>query len=574
MKIAFSLQRLKDAFTYTPTHAFTITLLLLCTSIGLGIYNASLRSQEKVQRSLVQAKILANTMAGPMAFDDLTTAQEYLDALKSDPDVDVAGIYDTEGKLLAGFATPGNVLPTQSTLGEPRIVDKNIVTTARVAQGNLVIGSVYLQTATTPLQQRILRYLGIAIVIVMACVLVVLLAIANRRLAEAYHRLQKETQERTAAEEALAHAKKMDTLGQLTGGIAHDFNNLLMAASSALELMERAKDPDKIDQLKQGLRHTIERGAALTKQLLAFARRTPLKPQVVNLQLQLQSMRTLLERSLRENIHVEFKSETNVGFVELDPAQLELAILNMAINARDAMPSGGTIQMILENVRQHSAGHEEMVRLTISDNGTGIPPDVLPKVFEPFFTTKTMGRGTGMGLSQVYGFVHASAGEVKIDSKVGRGTSIIILLPRSHKPLSAVPTVPIPPPRQRTQSRILRILVVEDDLPIAELLLKMLDELGHYSTHVTTADAALTFLRADREPIDLVLSDMVMPGLTDGLTLAKIINRERPAIKVVLTTGSSTAAADAVKHGLPVLLKPYLLSELDNELVATMAASA
>jgi signal transduction histidine kinase len=574
MTFQFFWQRLKAIFAPTPTVALLITLTLLASSIGLGIYNASLRQQEKIQRAIVQAKILANTMTGPMAFDDLAAVEEYLDALKADPDVDVAGIYSNDQQLVAGFSRPGHALPTKNVVGAPKLLNRNVAATARVAQGSTVLGSVYVEIAITPLLQRILRYLGIAMVIIMACMLVIMLAITNARLAEAYRRLQEETKERASAEEALRHAKKMESLGALTGGIAHDFNNLLMAASSALELMERSKDPAKIAQLKQGLRQTIERGAALTKQLLACARRTPLKPQVIDLVKHLQSMHTLLERSLRENISVEFHSDMALGYVELDPAQLELAILNIAINARDAMPNGGKIEVSLQNMPKQLPQDAEMVQLTISDNGTGIPPDVLPKVFEPFFTTKSMGRGTGMGLSQVYGFVHASGGQVTITSTQGRGTSVVILLPRSYKSLSVTATPTTLPTRAKTTKAVLRILIVEDDLSIAELLAKMLSELGHHSAHVTTADAALAFLRSNRVPMDLVLSDMVIPGMTDGLALALIITKEWPKLKIVLTTGSSGAAAAAAQHGFPVLLKPYLLQALDTELTNAMASDS
>ena len=574
MNFNFSWQRLKTIFAPTPTIALLITVALLAASIGLGIYNASLRQQEKIQRAIVQSKILANTMTGPMAFDDLPAIEEYLDAMKADPDVDVAGVYGNDEQLVAGFSRPGHQLPARNVVGEPKLLNRNVAATARVAQGSAVLGSVYLEITNTPLLQRILRYLGIAIVIAMACVLVIMLAITNARLVEAYRRLQEETKERASAEEALRHAKKMESLGELTGGIAHDFNNLLMAASSALELMERSNDPAKITQLKQGLRQTIERGAALTKQLLAFARRTPLKPQVIDLVKHLQSMQTLLERSLRENINVEFHSDIALGYVELDPAQLELAVLNIAINARDAMPNGGKIEVSLQNMPKLLPQDKEMVRLAISDNGTGIPPDVLPKVFEPFFTTKSMGRGTGMGLSQVYGFVHASGGQVSIASTQGRGTSIIMLLPRSYKSLSVTAKPTTLPTRAKTTKAVLRVLIVEDDLSIAELLSKMLSELGLSPAHVPTADAALAFLRSNREPIDLVLSDMVMPGMTDGLALALIITKEWPKLKIVLTTGSSGAAAAAAQHGFPVLLKPYLLQVLDTELTNAMASDS
>jgi CheY-like chemotaxis protein len=273
-------------------------------------------------------------------------------------------------------------------------------------------------------------------------------------------------------------------------------------------------------------------------------------------------MRELLERSLRENIVVDLRLGRTWP-IELDASQLQVAILNIAVNARDAMPTGGVITVEAQN----EPGEMDRVRLSVHDSGTGMPPEMLERVFEPFFTTKAVGQGTGLGLSQVYGFVKSSGGEVQIESKLGSGTTVSLLLPRSAKPLpdSAEPATATPDGRDKQA----RVLLVEDDDSVASLVGEMLSELGYQAVRCVSAAHALDRLAADG-PFDLVLSDMVMPGDMDGLQLAREIARRRPDLPIVLTTGYSSAAASASSEGIRLLVKPYRIETLAAELCGAL----
>src|SRR6185312_14885102 len=274
---------------------------------------------------------------------------------------------------------------------------------------------------------------------------------------------------------------------------AHDFNNLLMVASSWLDLLERTQDPQRRDVLRQGVRQALDRGASLTRQLLAFSRRSPLKTEVVDLGRRTEGMRLLLE---------------------LDPGQLEVAVLNIAVNARDAMPNGGAITLAARNRPAFSIDGEEgdFVELSVTDTGEGMEQETVRRVFEPFFTTKAVGKGTGLGLSQVYGFSRASGGAARVTSAPGEGTSIILYFPASTKPLTAPPeprVLPAAPPPGT-------VLLVEDDDAVAAAVSAMLGELGYRVVRAAEATSALAVLDRGAEPIDLVFSDMVMPGTMDG----------------------------------------------------------
>ena len=280
-------------------------------------------------------------------------------------------------------------------------------------------------------------------------------------------------------------------------------------------------------------------------------------------------MKVLLDRSLREDVQVAFAFPKDLWPVEVDPHQMELAILNIAVNARDAMPTGGSIVIFAENLPGFSGGGLEgdFVKLSVKDTGTGMPPEMVGRVFEPFFTTKERGQGTGLGLSQVYGFTRASGGDVRIDSTVGEGTTVSLLLPRSQKPLTG---------RARTAEAELprgegRVLLVEDDEGVASLVGEMLSELGYEPVRAASAAEALRLLEAGK-PFDLVFSDMVMPGEMDGIALAREITARRPGLPIVLTTGFSEAAAAANQDGLRLLVKPYRIDQLAAELQAARGA--
>jgi len=395
----------------------------------------------------------------------------------------------------------------------------------------------------------------------------------TRALAEAVEQLRVEMDERARVEETLRQAQKIEAIGQLTGGVAHDFNNLLMVISGGLDMLDRQTDPDRRRRLMDGMVQAAQRGASLTRQLLAFSRRQTLRPEPVDVASQMGGMRELLDRSLRGDVHVEFDFPDTLWPVEVDPGELELVILNLAVNARDAMPNGGTILVRGENLPdlndEQIAG--DYVRLSVVDTGVGMSPEILSRVFEPFFTTKEVGKGSGLGLAQVHGFATQSRGTVRIRSEVGRGSSIELYLPRSLSiPSRERHLIDLNMVRPK-KSNHGRILLVEDDDEVAALVSEMLGQLGYEVTHAASGAAALGAL-ADGRAVDLVFSDVMMPGGMNGVELAREIKRRRSDIPVLLTSGYSEAAVhDAELAGLQILPKPYHIDELAAALSAAKA---
>jgi len=555
-------RRLMTAIAETPAIGIAIACLLLVASLELAYHNESQARADKVRDVTVQARILAASLAGPLAFNDQTAIHEYIDAVRASPEFNAVGAYDENGILVDGFSRMGEPLPQRNQVAGPIVQGDELIVTSAVAQNGATLGSVYVGAATESWSRRATRYLGIAVVVVMACLLVAVLTAFYASASAANRRLQAEIVGREEAEEALRQAQKMEAMGQLTGGVAHDFNNLLMVASSGMELLERTTDPVRRDRLKDGIRQAIERGAKLTQQLLTFARRSPLSPEVVEVGQRIHALQDLLERSLREDVQVEFEFATGLWPIEVDPSQFDVAILNIAINARDAMPEGGRIKIAAHNYPAGGEIRRDMVRLSIRDSGAGIAPEMMDKVFEPFFTTKSVGSGTGLGLSQVYGFVRSSGGEVKIDSVVGRGTTVFLMFPRSSQTL---PRADIPADRSHHVEHDATVLVAEDDEHVAELVAEMLRELGYKSKRGATAAETLRLLE-ETGPFDLVLSDMIMPGKMNGLELAQEVVRREPGIPVVLMTGYSEAAATAAAEGFPLLVKPYTIEAMGEVL--------
>jgi CheY-like chemotaxis protein len=345
----------------------------------------------------------------------------------------------------------------------------------------------------------------------------------------------------------------MEAIGKLTGGIAHDFNNLLIIIGGNAQTFKRLLDP-KLPRAIEAIQVAAKRGESLTRQLLTFARRQHLSPAVVDLKDCIRDMRTMIESSLRGNIVYNERIEPDIRPVRVDLAELELAIVNIAVNARDAMPNGGTFGLTIVNVtvnRDEENAVKEFVAIEFTDSGTGIPPNLLTKIFDPFFTTKEVGKGTGLGLSQVYGFAHQSGGMVTADSKVGQGTSITLYLPALAETeivdKDVEPAVDV--------SHRPHVLIVDDSADVAEVTSSLFEDLGYATVYRESADAALKLL-ADGAKIDLVFSDIVMPGTIDGVGLASEIKSHYPNLPVILTTGYSDAARTAPAH-LRILRKPF-----------------
>ena len=372
---------------------------------------------------------------------------------------------------------------------------------------------------------------------------------------------KRETQLRLAeSREQLFRSQKMEALGQLTGGLAHDFNNLLTAILGACELgLRNIGDADKVKRMLEGVRNSAQRGGNLTKQLLAFARAQPLEIKQIDLKQFFADVATLVRPSLRSDIEVVTEISDQLWPVDADAGALELALLNLAFNARDAMTKGGSLRIsahneVLSGQPDGLTGEHVVVR--VSDNGPGMPPEVIERVFEPFFTTKSFGEGTGLGLSQVFGFAKQIGGAVTVESEPGKGASFSIYLPASH----GAGTEGHDSESRTNGARALgRVLIVEDDTFVAELAADMLGELGFETVVTHSAKEALERLAGGDKP-KLVFSDIVMPGGISGLELARKLRARFPELPILLTTGYSEQVS--ATQGFPVLQKPYELSAL------------
>ena len=369
------------------------------------------------------------------------------------------------------------------------------------------------------------------------------------------------------AERLLRQSQKLDAIGQLTGGVAHDFNNLLMVIAGGLSLLERPGDAQRRLRVIAQMRQAAERGASLSRKLLAFSRRQPLNPEPVDLHRQIDGMRELLDRTLRGDVQVRTELADDLWPIKVDPAEWELVVLNLCVNARDAMPDGGVITIRARNAPQVRQGEVtgDFVVVSVCDTGTGMSADVLTHIFEPFFTTKEIGKGSGLGLPQVYGFTQQSGGTITVASVIGEGTTVTMLLPRT----AGSPAEPAPRRADNPAGHnggLGSILLVEDNDEVAVLVTEMLRELGYRVTRAASAQGALGAL-ADGREIDLVLSDIMMPGTMNGMELAREVRRRRPGASILLTTGYAGAAAqEAEVGGIDILCKPYAIEALDAAL--------
>jgi signal transduction histidine kinase/DNA-binding response OmpR family regulator len=371
--------------------------------------------------------------------------------------------------------------------------------------------------------------------------------------------------ERRALEEALGHARKMEVVGQLTGGVAHDFNNLLTVVLGNVDLIQRRCGSD-FPYVRQvtAIRQATERGAALTRQLLAFSRRQRLDPAAVDLNDLVRDFSPLLRQAIGDGVSLRFDPAQEPAFVNIDPAQLESALLNLAVNARDAM--GGTGGLTIGIQADPAAGH----RLVVRDTGPGMAPDVASRVFEPFFTTKDVGKGSGLGLAQVYGFVSQSGGQVTLSTTLGEGAAFEITLPAiATGPVRA--SVPTVPSEDATGSE--RILVVEDDPAVLALAVDTLEGLGYHVTTARNAASALRRLDGSRS-FEMLFSDVIMPGGVSGLDLARQARGKNPKLKVLLTSGFIGEEAIDWADEYPMLDKPYDAPSLAAKVRAILDAEA
>ena len=410
--------------------------------------------------------------------------------------------------------------------------------------------------------------------------LIAITLIALRRSASAHAAMRQaeaETRRRQQLEASLHQAQKMEAVGQLTGGVAHDFNNLLTAIIGSLEMIERTDAPELIQKYVTAAMRAADRGARLTQQLLAFSRRQVLRPEIVNVNRLLGEFETLTQRAVGESIEVKFALDAKVDPCRIDPAQFQSAVLNLVVNARDATPAGGRIMIQTRSVSLSTEnGAIELglnpgryVMIAVSDTGSGMTAEVRAQAFDPFFTTKEVGKGSGLGLSQVYGFAKQSGGHVTVESEPGHGTCVRFYLPSVEAPAPARSDGAVaPPPERRTGS----VLIVEDDEAVLETVKGSLDELGYRTVVARSAAEALDVLRRD-EPIDLLFSDIVMPGGINGVALARRARQLRQDIKVLLTSGYAPAVASQ-HDGFAVLSKPYRQGDLARVIAGVLGERA
>lgn len=356
----------------------------------------------------------------------------------------------------------------------------------------------------------------------------------------------------------LAESQKMDALGQLTGGVAHDFNNLLMIVSGNIQTLKKiVEDDPKALRAVHAIETATKRGATLTKQLLTFSRRQSLNPLPTDISQRIRSIAEVLQSGLGNAITLHIDTADDLWPVTIDATEFETALLNLVINARDAMSDGGQVIVKAQNTTNKDEAEECHVAISVEDTGDGIPKDVLAKVFDPFFTTKPAGKGTGLGLSQVHGFAHQAGGHVAIESELGRGTTVTLYLPRTE--MLCVENNG----SSRRGAKGGTVLLVEDNPDVAEASAGLLEQLGYRVRISSNAEAAL--LEIERNAIDLVFTDIVMPGKMDGLGLAKMLRATHPQLPVLLATGYSETLAG---HPLDfhVLRKPYAIHELSQAL--------
>jgi signal transduction histidine kinase len=389
-------------------------------------------------------------------------------------------------------------------------------------------------------------------------------------LEDALTQLRAETAERERVEASLRQSQKMEAVGQLTGGIAHDFNNMLTGITGALDLMRRRKAMGRLEDLDRYMdvaAASAERAAALTQRLLAFSRRQSLDPKPVEINGLIQSMSDLIERAVDEKVDFKVVLAPDLPPGIIDPHQLENAILNLALNARDAMPDGGVLTVetrLVDLDAAHVATRPGIspgryLMVAVSDTGVGMTPDLIEKVFDPFFTTKPLGQGTGLGLSMVYGFVRQSGGQVRIHSQVGLGTSVKLYLPTTDAQPDAAPIAASPAPHGDGE----RVLVVEDDAAVRMLVREVLEELHYETVEFAEPLAALPYL-ASGERIDLMISDVGLPGMS-GRELAETARTHRPDLPILFITGYAENAA--IRSGflganMSMITKPFSLDDL------------
>ena len=498
--------------------------------------------------------------------------QFYSDLVADEPGLAV-NLFEADGSLYARWPTAkgeayrmedGGALPSRAQTGEPsahmRAVsasggDDRLMAYTRVGSYPLFVGTgMNLSELRRQFGRELAILLGLGLPPFGA--LFYASRVARKRTQDAIdaaHRLEAEIATRRRAEEALLQSQKLEALGRLTGGVAHDFNNALMVISNNAYLLQRNVTEAGKRQL-QSIGRAVDSATKLTRQLLAFSRRQALLPETVSLQTRLPAAKELIAPVLGSLVELSIEVDSHTPSIHVDMAELELALLNLSINARDAMPSGGSFKIRARAARDKipSKLGEGAVVIEAIDSGEGIDPKVIHKVFEPFFTTKPVGQGTGLGLSQIYGLCERAGGAASIESELGQGTAVRLFFPPATE--AAGPRADERPPIERNFG--CEVLVVEDNHDVAAALVPLLEALGCAPTRVESAAAALEWLESRSKLPDMVLSDVTMPGEMDGIGLALHLRRARPGLPLLLMTGYAERLDEIARHGFDVLPKP------------------
>ena len=574
----------------TPLLAVAAAVALLLAGGLLGLYNERAYRVQKIDEVTVQARILASTVTAAVAFGDRSAAQEYVNALMTNPEAEAAALYDANGDLFVSWSrTPDRPVPQAAAQlpAGPSFADGHLTVTADVTQGGgAPLGTVYLETIVEPLQRRLSRYGAMALLVTMASLLVTVLGVAQAALTKANAQLQAraselaavnrnletEMAEREKAQEALRQSQKMEAVGQLTSGVAHDFNNLLTGVLGHLELGLARTQDEAVRRSLLAATRAADRGAKLTQQLLAFSRRQHLQAKPVDLNALVRGMEDMLSRTIGPAVRIEMALPAELWPALVDASQIEVAILNLAINARDAMPLGGRLVLATANVPADAprrpadlpaGGGVDLVMVSVTDSGTGMDEETLARAFEPFYTTKEIGKGTGLGLSQVYGLAKQSGGAAEIESARGSGTSVRLYLPRAGAAAAPAATSrPAPSPGGGgAPSPGARILLVDDDDDVREVTAAMLRADGHAVVEAANGHAALDIL--DRgEPLDLMVVDYAMPAM-NGAEYARAARQRRPEVPALLITGYAESGLLAdIADLAAVLRKPFRQADL------------
>jgi signal transduction histidine kinase/CheY-like chemotaxis protein len=561
---------------FAPNAIFGIAILILLGGVGVILQSNSIYNRARVEQTQSFADILAASSAAAVDFNDPAAAQQAADAYRVNNQIRSIGIYDREGRLIAGYDRAGKAV-ARTIEAMPSPGENELRVNAPITQSGQHIGMVYLDVDKDVRFRTIARYLILFGMFLLAALVVATLGLAQTQLGRANRELgdraealaqsnallEEQMEERAKAEEQLRQSQKMQALGQLTGGIAHDFNNLLTVIQGSADMLCRPNlEEAKRIRFAQAIVQAATNAASLTSQLLAFARRQPLKPEQIDVNVLIGEMEDMISRSVGERIQVVTELCEQSCRIEVDRAQLQSAILNIASNARDAMPGGGLLTISTASVSTDEGG--KMVEIRMADTGSGMDAETADRIFEPFFTTKGTGKGTGLGLSQVYGFASQSGGDVRVESEEGKGTRLSLVLPcvEVEGPASVAPRASV-----ATEQPPASILVVEDNEEVGAFAETLLSELGHKVTRAASGEEALDLARAQQ--FDIVLSDVVMPGM-GGLKLAQMLREEQPQLPVVLATGYSQEITETGSGGRPVILKPYRLATLSEALASAM----